>query len=141
MLRVDFYVLASAERESLWRVACRLAEKAWLAGNSVFLHAESEHEAARLDELLWTFQQDSFVPHALYPPRTPDWPPVLVGHGIAPERALDVLVNLSPDVPPFFEQFTRIAELVGAHPAAREHGRARYRYYRERGCTLHSHHL
>ncbi len=141
MPRVDFYVLGSAERETLWRLACRITEKAWLAGNTVFVHADSPHEAARLDEVMWTFKQDSFVPHALYPPQTPDWPPVLVGCGAEPERTPDVLVNLSEAVPEFFERFERIAELVGGDPAAREKGRARYRHYRERGCTLHSHNL
>lgn len=141
MPRVDFYVLASTEREALLRVACQITEKAWLAGNTVFVHTDSAPEAARLDEVLWTFKQDSFVPHALYPPKTSDWPPVLVGSGTQPEGTIGVLVNLGEAVPDFFERFERIAELVGGDPAARESGRVRYRHYRERGCALHSHHL
>lgn len=141
MPRVDFYVVASPERETLSRVACRLIEKAWLAGNSVFVHTGSEQQAAQLDEALWTFKQDSFVPHTLYPPPGDEWTDVLLGYGAEPSRALDVLVNLSSEVPAFYQRFGRIAELIGADAQARESGRERYRYYREQGCMLHSHHL
>jgi len=139
--RVDFYLVPGSGREPLWRVACRIAEKAWLGGDRVLVHTTSEQEAARVDEALWTFRQESFVPHARYPCADADLPPVLVGSGEPPPEAWEVLVNLSDAVPAFYEHFKRIAELVAEDPDAREQGRARYRLYRERGCELHSHHL
>ena len=35
MTRIDFYILPVAEPHGALSFACRLAEKAWLAGNSV----------------------------------------------------------------------------------------------------------
>ncbi|MEZ5578324.1 MAG: DNA polymerase III subunit chi [Candidatus Competibacteraceae bacterium] len=47
--------------------ACRLADKAYGLGHTVYLFTASEARAAALDDLLWTFRQDSFVPHERYP--------------------------------------------------------------------------
>ena len=64
MTRVDFYILSGAGAELRERFACRLAEKAYGSGYTVLLLAEAAEQAERLDGLLWTFRQGSFVPHA-----------------------------------------------------------------------------
>ena len=63
MARVDFYILSQAGQHSRQTFACRLAEKAYNLKNSVHIHAASRGDAERLDELLWTFRDGSFVPH------------------------------------------------------------------------------
>jgi DNA polymerase-3 subunit chi len=50
-----------------------------------------------------------------------------------------VLVNLHPEPPAFFSRFERLAEVVGADDEQLAAGRARYRFYRERGYELKSH--
>lgn len=141
MTRVDFYVLNSADAAHRARFACRLADKAYRLGHRVFIHTESAQHARQLDELLWTFQQNSFVPHCAYHEAGEQPPPVLVGHDAEPDTGLDVLINLAPQVPLFFSRFERVAELVDQDPATRQHGRARYGFYRERGYPLHTHRL
>jgi DNA polymerase IIIc chi subunit len=61
--RVDFYVLKSAAEKPRWTIACRLAEKAYLRDMRVVLLSESAADAQALDDLLWTFNDRSFVPH------------------------------------------------------------------------------
>ncbi|NIP89968.1 MAG: DNA polymerase III subunit chi [Gammaproteobacteria bacterium] len=144
-MRVDFYILtATAEQERL-RTACRLADKAWQKGHRVFIHTQSAQAAKQVDEMLWTYRQDSFVPHALLRDRqdiqADRCEPVLVGDGTEEPEALDVLINLAESIPPFAARSARIAEIVSGDESARRAGRTRYRDYRERGVSIHQHNL
>ena len=65
MARIDFYVLAQTDERARQLLACKLAEKAWRLENSVYIHTKNAADAERLDELLWTFRDGSFVPHGL----------------------------------------------------------------------------
>ena len=141
MTRVDFYILPEPGFDRVQRLACRLTEKAWRAGLTVFINTASEFEAQRTDDLLWTYRQDSFVPHGLYKQHTEGRSPVVVGDGTEPHTPLDVLINLARIVPSFFERFDRVIELVGGDEADVQQGRERYRLYRDRGCQLKSYNL
>ena len=141
-MQVDFYILESSAPGDVQRVACRLADKAWQLGHRVFIHTDSTDAARKMDELLWTFRQDSFVPHAVAGSSADGGSePVLVGDGCAPTDTRDVLINLTDDVPLFIEGSARIAEIIGGDPAARNLGRARYRAYRDRGYDIKQHNL
>ena len=142
-MQVDFYILeATAEREWL-RTACRLAEKAWQKGHRVFIHTDSQNTAMSIDDMLWTYRQDSFVPHALYGDRLTAAPeslePVLVGDGSVEPTDVDVLINLSASIPSFVDKSARVAEIVAGNEAARSAGRERYRTYRSRGFPIQQH--
>ena len=63
MARVDFYVLNQSGEQARRQFACKLAEKAYRLKNTVHIVAGSRADAERLDELLWTFRDGSFVPH------------------------------------------------------------------------------
>jgi DNA polymerase-3 subunit chi len=137
MPRVDFYILTGETPAARDLLSCRLAEKACKQGHRVYMHTESDAHARRLDELLWTFRAGSFLPHALLRDATQPPPPILIGSGAEPPPVQDVLINLAAEVPEFFGQFERVAEIVD--PAAKEAGRARFRFYREHGCQPDSH--
>ncbi len=142
MTQVDFYVLKGDSDDARLRVACRIAEKAMLAEQHVFVRTATAAEARRLDELLWTFSDGSFVPHRIVAGgETEPLPePVLIGVDAAPAGARpDVLVNLCPEVPGNVGRYTRVAEVVDAEPERRRQGRERYRYYRDSGFTLATH--
>ncbi|MBN1237941.1 MAG: DNA polymerase III subunit chi [Gammaproteobacteria bacterium] len=146
MTSIDFYILRSTSDDARLELACRIAEKAMLREQHVFICPASQAEARRLDELLWTFSQGSFVPHRVVTSEEQEQPPepVLIGHGAAPMKEpltdrWDVLINLSSDVPEFFSRYTRVAEVVDSEEQRRERGRERYRYYRDRGYTLNTH--
>jgi DNA polymerase III subunit chi len=138
--RVDFYVVEDASNEARLRVACRIAEKAYLAGQAVLIWDQDATELAQLDELLWTFADGSFVPHEVVLTATarPE-APVLLTSGTLPERPLDVLINLSEEVPPCIGQVQRIADIIDGDEARRRAGRARFRAYRELGVQPETH--
>ncbi len=139
MTRVDFYVLEQHHHDARQRFACRLAEKAWQQGNKVYIHTASAEQSQRLDELLWTFRVDSFVPHSLDGASAADHAPIHIGHSGEPQHHDQVLINLAPEVPLFFSRFERVADLVDQQEETRVQGRERFRFYRDRGYPLASH--
>jgi DNA polymerase-3 subunit chi len=142
--QVDFYILPNDSSEERLRLACRITDKALQQGQQVFINTESAAESTRLDDLLWTFSQGSFIPHRVIDTATNAKvvEPVLIACGIAPERQEPhVLINLAGTVPEFFSRYQRIAELVDGNEHRRMQGRERFRFYRDKGCEPHTHQL
>lgn len=138
MKRADFYLLsANAPPEAALNFACRLADKAFQLGHRVYLHTASAEQSARLDELLWTFRQDSFVPHACYDQPLAAAAAVVIGHGVPPPEWNDVLLNLGAELAPAHERFARIGEVV-AYPQ-RQAARNRYQHYKSLGYLMEHH--
>lgn len=146
--QVDFYIIAEDTGNSRLLLACRLTEKAYKLGHRIYIHTARSAQAEQLDELLWSFKQNSFVPHALC---TEDAVPsahtaVLLGWQQPSAATLahidcDVLLNLATRVPDFFSQFNRIVEVVDQNEQVLRESRERFRYYREQGLTPTSHRL
>lgn len=138
--RVDFYILTEADDAARLRFACRLTEKAWQLQHRVHLHTASAADSARLDDLLWSFRQGSFLPHEIAREGELARAPITVGHaGNAPPA--DLLINLAGQVPPFTGRFERVAEIVDASEAGRAQGRERYRHYQQAGCQPVTHNI
>ena len=140
MTQVDFYILGDEAPQARPLLTCRLTEKAWKQGHRIYINTDSSQQLRDLDDLLWTFRAGSFIPHAVYT-GVDDGQPVELGHATEPAGHNDVLVNLSNEVPAFFSRFDRVVELVGANEDERVAARERYRYYQDRGYTLHTHKL
>jgi DNA polymerase-3 subunit chi len=134
--RVDFYILENDARDGRFGLACRIAEKAWETGHRVLIHTASREQARRMDSLLWTFRDRSFVPHGLLGEADPALTPVLIGHGTDAGDEHDVLINLGDRIPPFFSGFDRVIEPVDSDENVRTASRERYRFYRDRGYAL-----
>lgn len=143
MTRIDFYLL-DASPTSTELAACRLAEEIWRAGQTVHIHTENAHSAQHLDELLWSFRADSFLPHSLLqesPAEQVALTPVHIGWGEEAGLHNDVLINLAATLPLFFSRFQHVAEIVPADETGRQQARERYRFYRDRGYPLATHTL
>jgi DNA polymerase-3 subunit chi len=142
MARVDFYILAQPDERARQLLACKLAEKAWRLDNSVYIHTKDRSEAERLDELLWTFRDGSFVPHGLSGRHDgTESSPIMVGCDPDGVETRDLLINLDDDIPSFAEGFPRVAELVTSDEDSRNLSRRRYAAYRDQGHDLNTHKL
>ena len=140
--RVDFYLAEAAGADVRLRLACRVAEKAYLAQQKVVVLLEDAESLRRFDELLWTFGDGSFVPHDAGTQAGTDCEaPVALTTGALPAGHADVLINLSGGVPPFFEGFARVAEFLDARPEVRAAGRERFKVYRGRSIEPHTHNV
>ncbi len=139
MTRVDFYILEDNAADARQHFACRLAEKAWQQGNKVYIHTGDPTLSSRLDDMLWSFSQGSFVPHGLDNDPAADEADIHIGHSDEPRHHDEVLINLGNEVPLFFSRFKRVAEVIDPDETSRKYGRDRFRFYRERGYSLESH--
>jgi DNA polymerase-3 subunit chi len=140
--RVDFYILSSATPDARLNFACRIAEKAVAQKSRVYILSDSTSEVSRVDELLWTFSQRSFLPHRIIAADEQDAgpEPVLLGQADAPATAsCQILINLSAEIPDFYAKFERVVEVI--HTKDPSAGRERYRRYRDAGCTLEHHEI
>jgi DNA polymerase-3 subunit chi len=141
MMRVDFYVLNDPKPDALWLFTCRLIEKAYLRGHRVYIQCQNQHDAFHLDELLWTYKDDSFIPHNLQGEGPEPPPPVQIGYQDEPRGFNDILITLTDAIPVFYKRFKRVIEIVAACEKAKTISRQHYREYRTQGCELQMHTL
>ena len=137
--KVDFYILPSADPAARLDFACKLTEKAWRLGHRVYLHCSDAAQRDDLDQRLWRFKGESFVPHS-YAEDEPDGV-IVIGIADAPASHQDLLINLDLRIPPFFKRFARVAEVVVEDPAIRLAARESFRSYREQGYPPQDHRL
>lgn len=136
MAQVDFYGLAEPGLKARLSFACRLAEKAYKLQHKVHVHVSTSDIAAEIDNLLWTFREDSFVPHELLGAGPLTGAPVTVGYTSELPDDCDLLINIAEETPDFADSFVRIAELVSSDEDSKNQGRKRFAAYRKKGCEL-----
>ena len=142
MARIDFYVLSQSGERARQLFACRLAEKAYKLEHTVHILAADAATASRVDELLWTFRDGSFVPHELV--NTGDGSPVApvtVGFDPGYSGRRDLLINLDDGIPACAQAFPRIAELVPSDEDSKQKSRRRFVAYRDEGHELETHNV
>lgn len=137
MTRIDFYILLDIDEVARHRFTCRLAHRAAAAGKRVHIRIGAE-SAAELDELLWEYPPERFLPHARLSDAS-GAAPVTIGAEDEEPAHDDVLINLGVEIPGFFNRFERVSEVVLANQ--RRAGRDKYRRYREGGYPLFHHEL
>lgn len=141
MTRVSFYVLGdNTTEDARLEFACRLAEKAWRAGNRIFIAVNSEPEAEALDQLLWQFRPESFVPHNCEHQQLPSTA-VVIGCGEDCGDHHDLLINLRSKIPSHFSRFERLAEVVSQTPDVLHETREHFAFYRQRGYPVETHNI
>lgn len=134
MTSIDFYVLPETTSDARWLFACRLAEKVQRLGMRVLILVDSENEAKRFDELLWTFKPESFVPHQLINGSKSS--PVEITFNDQAGDHQGLLLNLSKIVPTWFSRFERVSEIVTQEPQMLALSRERYSFYKSRGYPI-----
>lgn len=151
--RVDFYLLETAQPHAVERLACRLVAKAYALKHQIYIYCVNQQQAQLLDQLLWTFDESSFLPHLLEAehsalhlekegPETTPWAvPILIGWQEPPIAYRDILVNLTNHTPATSLQVNRLIEIIANDSEAKAQSRERYRYYRSNQCELHLHRL
>jgi DNA polymerase-3 subunit chi len=135
--RIDFY--SNADPKLL--VACQLAAKAVQQQLRVLIFSPDEALARQMDRQLWTWQATGFLPHCFVNDPLAAETPVLIATSDEQLPHDQVLMNLSDASPPAFSRFQRLIELVGTDENDKQSGRARFRFYRDRGYEIVHHDL
>lgn len=134
MTQIDFYILPETTSDARWLFACRLIDKVQRMGIRTLVVMDNEAEARQLDELLWTFKPESFIPHQLINGGKPA--PVEITYNAETGDHQGLLLNLSKIVPPYFSRFERLSEVVIQEPAILQSSRERFGFYKQRGYPI-----
>ena len=135
MTKIDFYLVKGDELF----FACRLITLIYRRGHKIHIQTPSLEYARALDEKLWSYSEDAFIPHGL----KEHWlnaPIKICTEADSPEHK-DVFVNLSGNTPMFFSRFDRVAEVVPEKKADRNAARKAYSFYKERGYEVNYHEM
>ena len=141
-MRADFYLIAKPRfRDEPLLLVCELAKKACAAGQPMLVLARDMDQAERLDDLMWSFEPDAFIPHEIAGTGFDD-------DGGEGDGEADVLIappEIDAPLRPLLlnlrdaavdGEFQRVLEVVPADPSAREPLRERWKQYKARGFTL-----
>jgi len=131
--RVTFYDIAPEARFAL---VVKLALAAWDKSKRMLVRC-SAADAAALDQHLWVFREESFVPHEVCddPARLldPEARVVLVTRDVRTIPA-DILLQLAPTDLAFARDFDTVIDIVDhSDPARLDASRARYKAWTDSG--------
>ena len=137
--RADFYLVGKPRfREQPLLLACELARKATDQGHALLVLCASAEQAELLDDLLWSFDPDAFIPHQIAgEDADEEEAAVLIAapEHDAPMRPL--VINLRDE--PVDGAFERVLEVVPADESARGPLRERWKQYQARGLDVKKH--
>jgi len=140
-LQVDFYVLESSDELSRMKTVCRLADKVQRMGHNIFVLTQDANQSKKLDDLMWTFSQSSFLPHATFDDADPhqNQQPVVIHHHPIDKKS-HVLINLQSNVPNT-QSYQRLVEIIDQQESVRDTGRNKYRCYKDKKFQIKTHNI
>ena len=135
MARADYYILAEADQDSREHFLCRLCDKILSLGMKVYIHTGSDVEAKRLDQQLWAFKPEAFIPHTLLGAK--EQAPIEIGFSDQRPNHQQVFVNLARHLPEDAFAFERIVEVIIQDPEVLVATRENYQKCRDQGLEVH----
>ena len=89
MTRVDFYHLQTAPLE---QILPKLCEKAYNTGKHIKILLETEDRIEFINSLLWTYDEESFLPHGSKKDGFADEQPIFISTSEDNENNADILI-------------------------------------------------
>ena len=135
---VNFYLKETTEDADIQHLTCLVIQKAWRSGYQIYVLFDTVEESTYFDDLLWTFKNDSFVPHALYSEAADS--PIVIGTVAdqCPQHCTAIVTRQSEALSNYH---LRIMDIIGTGETAREKARDRYRFYKRAGIEPQMHKL
>ena len=137
-MRADFYLIQKPRfREEPLLLVCELARKAFDANLPTLVLARDAEQAEQLDDLLWSFDDDAYIPHQLAGDDEDDLAPVLIAGPDSDTPMRTLVINLRDAAVP--GSIDRVLEVVPADDGARGPLRERWKQYQARGFEMKKH--
>lgn len=135
-----FYILeqvnADAEPMALANLhGCFQAAYFYRQKQRVFIYTSDQAHAHIIDELLWSFEPNSFVAHNLVGEGPKNGAAVEISWQV-PTNRRSVLINLTSTVPHFAHQFSQIVDFVPSDEDLKQLARERFKGYRQLGFKV-----
>ena len=139
---VLFHQINSIDDKNYLLYVCKLVEKGFKQKiQPIYIQTSNQQQAEQLDKLLWTFKQDSFIPHTIVGATDLDSTPVQIGWNDNQFHPAAAIVNLSEEMPISYLESTRIHEIVEEDEVKKNKARERWKNYKSKGCQLNIHHI
>jgi DNA polymerase-3 subunit chi len=134
MTAISFYHLTSTPMQ---RALPKLLEKIVGGGHRALVVASTEEEAEQLNQLLWTYDQDSFLAHGSLKDGRAEDQPILLSAEATPRNNATMLLMTNGQVPDAPERFERVLDMFdGNNAEAVAAARTRWTAYKNAGHTL-----
>ena len=128
-----FYILNKAE--DLKISVCKIIKEYYKKKYKIFVSSHSNDLIDELNNLLWTFEQISFIPHCTTKNYDKNSPILLSGKGSFPKKInlkeYDVWLNLDNEMEENYTDFEIILEIVSQNEEERILSRKRYLNYQK----------
>lgn len=134
MTTIQFYHLTATPLE---RALPKLVEKAYGAGFRTLLVLESEERLDYVNQLLWTYDQDAFLPHGSHKEDAPEQQPVLLSTSLANDNAANLLFITDGSTLPEGSSYERVLDMFdGKSETAVASARERWKAYKDAGHDM-----
>lgn len=136
--QVMFYLLQEQAQHDIdlsLMHACFQAAYFYRQNQRVFIFTENQEQAHQVDELLWSFDPDSFVAHNLVGEGPKQGAAVEISWQ-APTNRRAILINLTSQMPSFASQFSQIIDFVPEDENRKQQARERFKQYRQQGFQV-----
>jgi len=135
MPRAEFYLIVKDRfKADPNLLVCELVKRAYAAQLSTLILVRSLADAEELDDKLWSFDAEAFIPHQIAGDEDDDVTAVLIAPPGAQVADRPLVINLREEVAE--GHFDWVKEVVPADPAEREGSRQRWAEYRRRGFEV-----
>lgn len=135
--KISFYILNN-EFSLKGRIlyTCRIIEKAYNNNHKIYVHTANLEETQSLDTQLWTFSDISFIPHEVFNQDTNSDSQILIGYHEPPKGSNDILINLTSEIVPSYQQFNHLIEVILNDDNLKALGRRRFQIYQKEGYPI-----
>lgn len=143
MKKADLYLIAGEGFSDLIQFCCRLTEKALAQGHKIHIQTEEAYQNEALNDALWSFKAESFLPHAVGQHEYQSHPITIDTLSISTnnEGHRDLLILLGANLPANFNDFKRMSILIPNNTDKIEIARKIYKQLKKTGLEVNIHDL
>ena len=137
MIRVDFYHL---QKSTLEQILPKLCEKAYQTGKRILILSGSEERVEFVNSLLWTYDEEAFLPHGSKKDVFAEEQPIFVGADERNANNATILILVDGARPEIdvLNQYERVLNIFdGNDKAAVDFAREYWKKIRDTGGELH----
>lgn len=134
MSDIRFYHLT---RKTAEQALPELVARAFAKGHKILIRSREEAETLRLNDTLWTYNPDSFLPHGAAKDGKADQQPIFLTSGNDNPAGADVLMLMPGAATDGAENFALCCQLLnGADEAQISDARSLWKTWKEAGHTI-----
>ena len=137
---VLFHHFESIERKDFLIYVCKLIEKGYKQNiNPIFIKTDTQKQAEEIDKILWTFRQESYIPHTLVDQDSNNTQPVQIGWIDNEIEDAEAIINLSDGMPDISNHLKKIHEIIENIDEKKDKARERWKKYKSIGFNIKAH--